>query len=130
MQCRRRALGTLLLLSSLARGASAQGSCASWAAGLFSDQGLNGAATALAVFDDGTGPALYAGGFFTVAGSALATHVARWDGTTMTWAPLGLGTDSGVSALAVYDDGSGPALYAAGQFAYAGGSAAARVAKW
>jgi hypothetical protein len=34
---------------------------------------------ALAVFDDGNGPALYASGDFTLAGGVAANYIARWD---------------------------------------------------
>ena len=86
---------------------------------------------ALTVFDDGGGPALYAGGAFTTAGGVAANYVAKWDGSS--WAPLGSGvsgTSSSVSALTVFDDGGGPALYAGGRFTSAGGVAANRIAKW
>ena len=72
---------------------------------------------ALAVFDDGTGPALYAGGWFDHCGGVATSRIAKWDG--LAWTPLGQGItdDNGfVNALAVYDDGTGPALYAGGQF--------------
>jgi hypothetical protein len=86
----------------------------------------------LAVFDDGSGsgPALYAGGFFSVAGGQTAKSVARWNG--MEWSPVGGGMDDAVFALAVFDDGSGggPALYAGGSFTLAGGTAASRIARW
>ena len=90
---------------------------------------------ALTVFDDGTGPALYVGGQFTLAGDQTANHVAKWDGTA--WAPLlhngnpnQNGTNSAVGALSVFDDGSGPALYAGGAFTQAGGAGANHIAKW
>ena len=87
---------------------------------------------ALAEFDDGNGPALYAGGLFTHIGGVAASGVARRDGTT--WAPLGAGVGGGwvrnVAALVVFDDGSGPALYAGGTFTTAGGQPAARIARW
>ena len=82
----------------------------------------------LAVYDDGSGAALYVGGRFDSAGSAPAANIARWDGQT--WSALGSGTSGLVKALAVFDDGSGPALYAGGEFTTAGGSPAARIAKW
>ena len=89
--------------------------------------------SALAVFDDGSGPALYAGGTFTTAGGVAANNIARWDGSS--WAPLGSGVDGPfsspkVDALTVFDDGSGPALYVAGYFTTAGGMAASNIAKW
>jgi hypothetical protein len=83
---------------------------------------------ALTVFDDGTGPALYAGGFFSTAGGASANRIAKWNGTQ--WSPLGSGIDGGVSALTVFDDGSGPALYAGGGFTSAGGRASSSIAAW
>ena len=90
---------------------------------------LDGYVQALVVHDDGTGPALYAGGSFTHAGGVAADRIARWDGST--WSPLGAGVAPfGVLALAVHDDGSGPALYATGEFTSAGGAPANRIAKW
>ena len=84
---------------------------------------------ALAVFDDGGGPALFAGGDFTTAGGGPANRVAKWNGSS--WAPLGSGIASGVvNALTVFDDGSGPALFAGGSFNSAGGATANNVAKW
>ncbi len=88
--------------------------------------GLRGASAtevrALAVFDDGTGPALYAGGEFTTEGTGC---VAKWNGTS--WGPVGIGLQGRVHALAVYDDGTGPALYAGGEFNVGSSSA---IAKW
>lgn len=94
-------------------------------------QGTNGEVLALASFDDGNGPALYAGGTFTtVAGKPIA-RIAKWDGSE--WSALGTGipgATSGVFALTVFDDGSGPALYVGGDFTSAGGVAASRIARW
>ncbi len=87
---------------------------------------------ALAVFDDGTGPALYAGGSFSTAGGTTVNNIARWDGDG--WArligPSGIGTTSAVEALAVFDDGDGASLFAAGQFTTAGGITVNYVASW
>ena len=74
---------------------------------------------ALVVHNDGAGDALYVAGSFTHAGGVPATNVAKWDGTQ--WSALGLGFRGGVPhtivyALAVYDDGTGPAVFAAGRF--------------
>jgi hypothetical protein len=80
------------------------------------------------VFDDGSGPALYAGGEFTTAGDVTASNIARWDGST--WSELGSGTNGSVHVLSVFDDGSGPALYAGGEFTTAGGVAASGIARW
>jgi len=97
-----------------------------------SDPGL-ATVKALGVFDDGGGAALYAGGDFTAAGGTPASRIAKWSGTS--WSALGSGVSGGtnpqsVNALAVFDDGSGPALYAGGTFGIAGGVAASRIAKW
>ena len=88
--------------------------------------GVNGHLLALAVFDNGLGqgPALYAGGLFDTAGETSANNIARWDGTS--WASLGEGVggyDLIVWALTVFDDksGSGPGLFAGGEFTIAGG---------
>ncbi len=90
-----------------------------------------GQVRALEVYDFGTGPSLYAAGFFDVPGNSIA----RWDGSA--WSPLGGGltggfmTAAGVGeALAVFDDGTGPALYAAGNFTVAGGAPANFLARW
>ena len=83
---------------------------------------------ALAVFDDGSGPALYAGGLFDTAGDVGASGIARWDGTG--WSPLGAGVSGVVNALAVFDDGNGPALYAGGTFDTAGGVDVHGIARW
>jgi hypothetical protein len=88
---------------------------------------------ALAAFDDGTGPTLYAGGRFTTAGDVDAVGIARWDGTRWSAVGSGMGTDARtvqVRALVVHDDENGPALYAGGGFATAGGVTVNSVAKW
>jgi hypothetical protein len=91
--------------------------------------GVNNHVDALAVFDDGSGVKLYAGGKFTWAGGVTASHIARWDGAAWS-AVTGGGIDGEVEALAVMDDGLGPALYAGGAFANAGGVSAANVARY
>jgi hypothetical protein len=88
----------------------------------------------MAVYDDGSGPALYAGGTFTLAGGVSANGIAKWDGAS--WSPLSSGinplsaTSYGVSSLIAYDDGSGPALFVGGWFQSAGGIATDNIAKW
>lgn len=82
-----------------------------------------------AVFDDGSGPALYAGGIFSSIDGVPAIGIARWDGGR--WNDVGGGLASGwVRRLSVFDDGNGPALYAAGSFDTIGGTGAANIAKW
>jgi len=84
---------------------------------------------ALAVFDDGSGPVLFAAGDFKTAGGVPAQRIARWDGVQ--WLTLGAGLDMGeAEALAVFDDGTGPALFVGGSFMKAGGAPARRLAKW
>ncbi|MBI5864450.1 MAG: hypothetical protein HZB38_08080 [Planctomycetes bacterium] len=72
---------------------------------------------ALRVFDDGTGPALYAAGRFDTINGIPATGIARQ--TETGWAAVGspftsMNAFAGLNTMAVFDDGSGPALYAAG----------------
>src|SRR5262245_41941522 len=108
--------GTLLLLQ--------DGGCQpSWVPTFGRPPGFNDTVWAATVFDDGSGPALYAAG----------RYVGKWDGTR--WSALGSVVSSIygfalVSALTVYDDGSGPALYAGGNFTEVAGVAASVVAKW
>jgi len=88
----------------------------------------NGSVSVLAVFDDGSGNALFVGGNFTMAGGQPANYIARWDGSV--WSMLLQGTDSPVQALAPFDDGTGRALYVGGSFTMAGGQPADRIARW
>ncbi|MEM7308103.1 MAG: hypothetical protein AAF682_15600 [Planctomycetota bacterium] len=83
----------------------------------------------LAVHDDGTGDALYVGGFFGLAGGVSAVNIARWkDGA---WSALGSGVDYVVYALESFDDGvNGPALFVGGDFQAAGGVPTANIARW
>ena len=62
-----------------------------------------------------SGNTLYAGGFFTTAGSDTnANYIAQWNGSS--WSALGSGMNGIVDALAV----SGGTLYAGGSFTTAG----------
>jgi hypothetical protein len=107
----------------------ARWSGASWSALASGVSGVNfDSVYALAVHDDGSGPALFVGGRFDSAGGIAAPNIARWDGHA--WSALGAGTSGLVKALAVFDDGSGPKLYAGGSFTTAGGSPAAGIARW
>ena len=101
--------------------------------------GLNGTVDAFCIFDDdGAGPnppAFYVGGSFTMAGGITVNGIAKWDGTS--WSALGSGMGlqfTSVYSLAVFDDdGPGPnppALYAGGNFSFAGGVSAKAIAKW
>ncbi len=70
-----------------------------------------------------------AGGSFTTAGGAPCNNIARWDGTV--WSALGSGIQGTPGAvvygLAVLPGGT---FVAAGDFAIAGGSGAAHLARW
>jgi len=91
--------------------------------------GMDSQPQAGVVFDDGTGEALYVGGFFTTADGVPGTNrIARWDGSQ--WSALDDGLNGTVRALAVFDDGTGPALYAGGDFTLAGSTVVNRIAKW
>jgi len=98
----------------------------------FPTSDLDGTVWDMAIFNDGTGLALYVGGTFLHASGVPVNHVARWDGTS--WSALpgtsAIGVDDEVRALAVYDDGSGEALYVGGDFIVAGGTGASYVARW
>ena len=115
----------VLLLALVASSACAQ---CEWAEGLFPLEGVSGEIFGFTVFDDGSGPALYAAGDFTTAGGVAANRIAKWDGSS--WSPLGSGMDYYARELTVFDDGSGPALYAGGRFGTAGGVDAKNIAKW
>jgi len=78
---------------------------------------IQGFGMSLKTFNDGTGDALYIGGSFNSSADGLVAlpGVARWNGTTLT--PVGQGFPiSQVRSLEVHDDGTGPALFAAGTF--------------
>jgi hypothetical protein len=85
---------------------------------------------ALAVYDDGAGPALFVGGWFDSAGGVPVRNLARWDGVQ--WSDVGGGVDDCVESLVVFDDGAGhgPALFVGGDFKEAGGVASLYVARW
>ena len=121
---------------------------AKWKNGIWSKvgDGLRGSgavsAYAMAVWDDPndpndpnlpTGPALYVGGSFTIAGSVFnANRIAKWNGVN--WSAVGTGMDDFVNALVAFDDDGDagpnpPALYAGGGFLYAG-LRSDRMAKW
>lgn len=73
---------------------------------------------------------LIAGGHFWIAGGVTVNKIARWDGVA--WSALGTGMSAGgstneVLALAVLPNGD---LIAGGNFTFAGGVAANRIARW
>jgi hypothetical protein len=85
---------------------------------------------ALAAYDDGSGPQLYAAGEFSAsAGGVPLGRIARWTGSV--WSAVGGGIAGNfVECLYVFDDGLGPALYVGGGFASAGGVPANGIARW
>src|SRR5262245_33701572 len=100
----------LVLLDSAAHAQSVQSCTGGWQPKSGGEPGTNDSVTALCGFDDGGGPALYAGGVFTSAGGGSAFGIARWDGSR--WSALSASGSSSVLAMASYDDGGGAALYA------------------
>jgi hypothetical protein len=93
--------------------------------------GLNDWVLGLHVHEETTGTAVYVGGGFSTAGGMAASRIARWDG--LAWAPLGGGitaANGSVWAMIHYDEGSGPRLFAAGDFTSAGGVIVNRIARW
>ncbi len=92
-----------------------------------------GSVADVALYDDGSGPALYACGSFILIDHLPRSRIAKWNGNS--WQAMGSGLTGnsfsvGGSELHVHDDGSGPALFVAGAFDAAGGIATSGIAKW
>ncbi|MBL8861445.1 MAG: hypothetical protein JNK02_05480 [Planctomycetes bacterium] len=100
-----------------------------WSA-VASGAGLPSAVKTFCIFDSGAGPELYAGIERTAGVPPGAPRFRRWNGTGWSSPGLGLVDDREVAASAVWDDGSGPALYVAGTFSAIGGVAAQGFARW
>lgn len=94
------------------------------------DAGVGTTVDALLVHDDGSGPALFVGGQFAMAGGQPASRIARWDG--ISWSALGSGLPDRVVALAEFDDhlGAGTALIVGGDFVTAPDSGDGYIARW
>lgn len=92
--------------------------------------GVSGPIRAVVSHDDGSGPALYVGGNFNNAGGEAVAEIARWDGSEWSAVGVGLGFHGSVESLAVYDDGSGPALYAGGYVIDLGAASTTGVVRW
>lgn len=91
--------------------------------------GFNGEPLAMAAWDDGSGPALYIGGSFDSVSGLQAYRIVRWNGTsfsTLTNSP----SNGYINALAVFDDGSGPALWVGGDFTSFAGANRWRIIRW
>ncbi|MCC7387471.1 MAG: hypothetical protein IT431_01755 [Phycisphaerales bacterium] len=96
---------------------------------------LLGAPWCAVTWDDGSGPALYAGGEFSVSGGgAVALHgIGRYRAGIWESIDGGMAVDGSepeVRALVVFDDGGGEALYAGGGFETAGGVEVNSIARW
>ncbi len=78
--------------------------------------GLNNTVNDIAVYNDGSGEALWAVGTFTQAGSVPVAGFAKWDGTA--WCAAGTGMPSSQSGQALYSTtaGGGRRLYIGGTF--------------
>lgn len=81
--------------------------------------GINPLVDSLIMFDDGQGEGtqLYMSGRFSAVGEVQANMIARWNGST--WSAVGTNltprnATGEIHSMLVYDDGTGPALYASG----------------
>jgi len=99
------------------------GSYCWWESG-FGIGDLSGIVHALAVWDDGSGPALYVGGEFTTAGLVAANRIAKWDGTS--WSALAGGVNKRVRTISIYDG----RLIVGGDFDEADGVPMNYIAAW
>ncbi len=80
-------------------------------------------------FDDGTGPAVYRADSGLLNSTASGPFVHRWDPGTQSWTPLPWGISGFPDRLVVFDDGSGPALFAVGREHWSVGGYL-QIAKW
>ena len=124
------------LLAAVAACAPANGQCTQRWSPEFGPAGAPFTVNAMAQFDDGSGPALYAGG------AALSPfgpdRIGRWDGSAWSDVAGGIshvansfcGCAAQVFAMKVFDDGSGSALFVGGSFLQAGGVSAGGIARF
>jgi len=100
-----------------------------------------GVVRSLHVYNDGNGPALYAGGNFTSIGNVGASRIARLprDGfATANWQSLGSGLAEingcpgcpTINDMTTFDDGTGPALYVVGAFESISGTFSPAIARF
>ncbi|MFN7022100.1 MAG: GC-type dockerin domain-anchored protein, partial [Phycisphaerales bacterium] len=94
-----------------------------------------GQAACAAVFDSGSGPQFYVGGWFTHNSGQVMKRVIRWNGTGWEEVGGGLGNANAyefdrVWVMPTFNDGTGEALYACGTFTQAGGTTVSNIAKW
>lgn len=93
------------------------------------------AVRSMVVFDFGAGPRLVLAGNFGFAGGVAVQNIAAYDGTS--FSPIGASVSgapnstSGIRKMVVFDDGSGPALYAIGSgFIDSAGQSIGGIARW
>ncbi|MEQ8315975.1 MAG: GC-type dockerin domain-anchored protein [Phycisphaerales bacterium] len=84
----------------------------------------------IAIFDDGSGPKLWAGGFIYEAGGEQASHVAIWDGAAWSTPSGTAGPNSLVRGFVPFDDGNGPHMYVTGDFTSVDGIRSFKIARW
>lgn len=97
-------------------------------------QNLGANADVLTVADDGTGPTLFASGYFrlTPTGS-YSTRVIKWTGFGWLRLASSFPWDGEIGCMASYDDGNGPRLYVAGSIrplGIPGGPETYGIVKW
>jgi hypothetical protein len=88
----------------------------------------NGSIYHAIVYDDGSGPGLYASGSFNQIAGVPARAIAKWNGNE--WRPLASGAAFDIRSMSVYDDGRGPALYIVGAGHEAGEVTVNNIARW
>jgi hypothetical protein len=84
----------------------------------------------LVVFNDGTGPALFAGGSFAKAGGSPAPFFAKWNG--LAWSAVSGAPAGPVTSMAVAPSAfaGGAALFVGGNFSNSGAVSTHNVARW
>jgi hypothetical protein len=88
----------------------------------------DGVVKVVRVLDDGSGPAIFAGGTFTRSGGLTRNGVAKWNGSS--WQPLGSGITGSVSALEQVTFGGRRLIVAGGSFVQPGSPGLNRIAAW
>lgn len=128
MKLRTWAAGVVSVVASMVGAPGASATCPpSWQPG-FPNTDAGGTVLSMVVFDDGSGPALFAAGSFSAIGGVSASRVAKFDG--LKWSALERGLNTTVNQLIVYNG----ALHAVGAFVSSGTGAGStpvnRVARW